>query len=322
MRFNTDQVPARNRFALFREELVARLAALEMIRHETMPFRGEFCLLGTGAVSVARLDTSPTRFLRTPELIADGDDSMCLMLCRKGRYHVVQNDHEHLIKAGGAVILDVARVAAMDAVAPHNSRWSFKVSRGRLAAASVDILGGSMPVSGEVQRLLFHYVDAAERSGLAAGSPVAAMFDDHVFDLVTYVLGAQGETREIAENRGVPYARRQAILKEIETNFSEPGLSATGVAARLGVTVRYVHHLLEETGKTFTEVVLEHRLNRTMRLLTEPRRAHQKIVEIALEAGFTDLSHFNRSFRRRFGDTPSGVRAAGRESARRPLAPQ
>jgi AraC-like DNA-binding protein len=28
-----------------------------------------------------------------------------------------------------------------------------------------------------------------------------------------------------------------------------------------------------------------------------------------LEAGFSDISHFNRLFRARFGDTPGGVRA-------------
>jgi AraC-like DNA-binding protein len=67
--------------------------------------------------------------------------------------------------------------------------------------------------------------------------------------------------------------------------------------------------LLEETGKTFSEFVLEQRLNRTMRLLADSRRSRQTILAVALEAGFTDLSHFNRSFRRRFGDTPSGARA-------------
>jgi transcriptional regulator GlxA family with amidase domain len=39
-----------------------------------------------------------------------------------------------------------------------------------------------------------------------------------------------------------------------------------------------------------------------------------RIIDIAFAAGFSDVSHFNRIFRRRFGDTPSGVRiAAGRE---------
>jgi AraC-like DNA-binding protein len=43
--------------------------------------------------------------------------------------------------------------------------------------------------------------------------------------------------------------------------------------------------------------------------LRDPRATRLKISEIALEAGFPDLSHFNRSFRRRFGNTPSAVRA-------------
>jgi AraC-like DNA-binding protein len=31
-----------------------------------------------------------------------------------------------------------------------------------------------------------------------------------------------------------------------------------------------------------------------------------------LQAGFSDISHFNRLFRSRFGDTPKGVRAQAR----------
>jgi AraC-like DNA-binding protein len=36
------------------------------------------------------------------------------------------------------------------------------------------------------------------------------------------------------------------------------------------------------------------------------------ITDIAFASGFGDVSHFNRVFRRRYGDTPSGVRAAAR----------
>jgi AraC-like DNA-binding protein len=320
MRLSTDELPSRDRFALFREGLVARLAALEMIRHETIPFRGEFSLVRASAVSVARLDTSPVNFLRTPKLLNDDDDSICLAICRKGRYHTSQNGNEQLLRPGDGVVLDVARVAALQVLGQNSSRWSVKLPRERVAAAvpSVDALGGGkLPGGSHVQRLLLHCVEGAESIGLPTGLPAAALFDDHIFDLAIWLLGAQGDTRDIAEHRGLRYARRQAILREIETNFAEPGLSAAVVAARLGITARYVHRLLEETGKTFSDSVLERRLSRTMQLLTDPRRTHQKIIEIAFESGFVELSRFNRSFRARYGDTPSGVRTGLRRPKHR-----
>jgi transcriptional regulator GlxA family with amidase domain len=59
---------------------------------------------------------------------------------------------------------------------------------------------------------------------------------------------------------------------------------------------------------SFTAHVTELRLQRAFVLLTEARRGESRIADIALDAGFSDISHFNRLFRARFGDTPSGVR--------------
>ena len=67
--------------------------------------------------------------------------------------------------------------------------------------------------------------------------------------------------------------------------------------------------LFEAEGTTFTEYLLTQRLGRARRLLGDPRRAGDKISTIALDAGFADVSYFNRAFRRAYGDTPSGVRA-------------
>jgi AraC-like DNA-binding protein len=45
-------------------------------------------------------------------------------------------------------------------------------------------------------------------------------------------------------------------------------------------------------------------------MLRDSGLAARTISDIAFEAGFSDLSHFNRSFRRRFGESPSDVRVA------------
>jgi AraC-like DNA-binding protein len=42
--------------------------------------------------------------------------------------------------------------------------------------------------------------------------------------------------------------------------------------------------------------------------IVDPRLVSQPVVSIALEAAFSDISQFNRLFKRRFGATPTAVR--------------
>jgi|SRR5580698_3484538 AraC-like DNA-binding protein len=121
-------------------------------------------------------------------------------------------------------------------------------------------------------------------------------------------MGDDGNDRLIGRH-DIRAARRAAVLREIENRIGDPGLSAISIARLLGITSRYVHLLLEETGKSFTYHVLERRLERAVVLLRDPRWRYRKIAEIAAESGFTDLSYFNRAFRRHFGTTPSDIRA-------------
>ncbi len=111
---------------------------------------------------------------------------------------------------------------------------------------------------------------------------------------------------------GLRAARREAVLRAIDAHSGDPELSAAAVAARLGVTPRYVHLLLKATGRKFSQHLLARRLDRALWLLSDQHHGHWRIGDIAGEAGFADLSYFNRSFRRRFGDTPSAVRARQR----------
>jgi AraC-like DNA-binding protein len=125
--------------------------------------------------------------------------------------------------------------------------------------------------------------------------------------------GDHDETRKRNAEPGVRAARRSAILHEIDRHSGDPNLNAITIARLLGITPRYVHLLLKETGRSFTYHVLERRLENAAALLGEPRWRTRKIAEIAAEARFIDLSYFNRAFRRRYGTTPSAMReAAGR----------
>jgi AraC-like DNA-binding protein len=83
------------------------------------------------------------------------------------------------------------------------------------------------------------------------------------------------------------------------------------VATHLGVTPRNLQRMFESEGTTFSEFLLGQRLSRAHRMLTEPRGGHSAVATVAYDAGFGDLSYFNRSFKRRFGATPRDIRNAG-----------
>jgi AraC-like DNA-binding protein len=131
----------------------------------------------------------------------------------------------------------------------------------------------------------------------------------YLADLVTLALGTDTEGRSFGEDRGLKAARLSAVLSAIDRRFFDPRFDLDRLAQQLGISRRYIQQLLEQTGRSFGEHVAERRLQQAFSLLRDPRCARLRIIDIALTVGFGDVSHFNRMFRRRFGQTPSAVRA-------------
>jgi AraC-like DNA-binding protein len=163
-------------------------------------------------------------------------------------------------------------------------------------------------------RLLVRYLDAIEEEQALTIPELQHAVVTHVHDLLAVVLGATRDAAEIAEGRGVRAARLRAIKSDIIASLHRSDLSVGELAAQHRITPRYVQALFESEGTTFSQFVLAQRLVRTFRALSDRRFADRRIAAIAFDAGFGDLSYFNRAFRRYFGAAPSDVRA---ESLRR-----
>jgi transcriptional regulator GlxA family with amidase domain len=68
-------------------------------------------------------------------------------------------------------------------------------------------------------------------------------------------------------------------------------------------------HLVKEVcGLSFRELVIQRRLKAAMELL---RQSSLSVLEVTLAAGFEDIAHFHRLFRRRIGTTPLKYRHGG-----------
>ena len=110
-------------------------------------------------------------------------------------------------------------------------------------------------------------------------------------------------------------AARGALAEALEALASEPrgGVPLSRLAARMGLSERQVSRLVHERlGSSLGDHVAELRVAYAKRLLMESDRA---VIDVAAEAGFGSLGHFNQVFRSRSGSTPSAFRAAARRRA-------
>jgi AraC-like DNA-binding protein len=148
--------------------------------------------------------------------------------------------------------------------------------------------------------------------GVGDDAELIAHVGTTLLDLVALALGAERDAAELPRMRGLPAAQLQGIKAEIKTHFADPALSPGRVALKLGLSVRYLQHLLQRSGASFTERVLELRLQKARTMLTDHRHDDLKVGEIADACGFNEVPYFNRCFRRRFGTSPNSLRG-GRE---------
>lgn len=235
--------------------------------------------------------------------LADGDDTICLMVKTGGHMALRQGRHEGVPQLGDGVLLMYREPSQLDFA--QATYLSIRVPFGSLAMLADVEAAAARPIPHHTPalNLLQRYVSSLPQR---LDEPMLArLAATHMYDLMALAIGATAEGRENARLRGVRAARFETIKAEL---VRDPTLPIDDVARRQAVSPRYVQMLFEANGTTFTDYALQRRLDAALSLLRSPRYAACTIAGIALDAGFQDLSHFNRRFKRRFGLTPSDAR--------------
>ena len=109
---------------------------------------------------------------------------------------------------------------------------------------------------------------------------------------------------------GYQLAHAHAALEEVERSLGDPGLTPATVAARVGISTRYLHQLFSARGQSFGRRLARRRLERCRADLADPVYAEWTIAEIGWRNGFADPSYLARAFRRAYGVSPGEHRRA------------
>lgn len=313
--FDTDDLPERDRFPAFCEGVLRNVVGADIVRLGSTPFHGAISLRRAGDVRIVNLAARSSEIVRDGRHTRDGDDDIVVQLWQQGAAEVFQGSKQNQLSPLEAVVIDNTKAARV--FIPNASRFlALLIPREKFAGVGpiADRIAGSKVRNGLSLRLLQGYLQGTLGQDFD-DHPAAELLGNHLVDLIATAVAGEDYAGRLEQQGGVRAARLAAIQRMISQQFANRGLNAAAIAAQLGITPRYLHMLLEETGGSFNRHLLEKRLERAAALLRDPRQQGRKITDIAQEAGFNDLSHFNRAFRRRFGDTPSGVRECAHRSS-------
>ncbi|MGN0747426.1 MAG: response regulator [Aristaeellaceae bacterium] len=99
------------------------------------------------------------------------------------------------------------------------------------------------------------------------------------------------------------------VMEEIEERYA-CNRTVADLAQELGVSQAHLSQLIRRrTGKTYSELVQEKRMNRAKELLAYSERA---VMDIALEVGYSDQFYFSKLFKRLWGMSPNAWRKQAR----------
>jgi len=308
--FSSRDLPGREALEATRATY-ASLARLELEPLDKQ-FAADVSTLLLPDLAIAEVTTSPVTVRRTSALISDGNDDLNLHICAGGDGLTIQQPGRDEIELHSGEVWFAPNNCAQQGIHRAFSRGlSITIPRAslkpRLVNKDLDRIR-RLPPTSELH-LFAHYAAALIRMPASPAPAAARLAATHLHDVVALVLGTSGDEAHLAKRRGLSAARYQAICADVLANLAKTELSLDWIAARHLISPRYLRGLFYDQQTSFSDFTRNARLDKARELLTDPRFAHHTITAIVHETGLGDLSGFNRMFRRRFGVTPSDLRA-------------
>jgi AraC family transcriptional activator of tynA and feaB len=273
---------------------------------EAAAFVGWLRPLSANGLTAVDLGCNAPRIERTQrDIRLDGVEHYCLLFQVSGRTAFSQNDRVVQVATNDVVLIDTAR--PMTCFVDNSvAQWLIlNLPRRQLIShLGFEPLGGTRRCGGTpAGRALLDLAQGADEGGEpllpASNSYIQLAFYDLVGAL--FAPSDQGPRSRHSEKL---FARVHRLMVD---HFADPDFGPSEVAAKAGISLRYVQKLFADRGSSCREYIYSLRLDHAARSIR--RRAllgkHLPLSEVAYECGFRDYTHFSRRFRRRFGCAPS-----------------
>ncbi len=307
--FSSGMGPEAHRPRAF-ESTLSSLFSVELAVSPTddKPFVSEMLAYRSGRLHVARLGFSPHRtfFAGAARTRAS---NLLVSIHREGEVQVSQNDRDARILPGDIFVIDPSR--PFEIQTGEIDTYSVYLPRARLREIAPHLESmTAYPIStdkgaGSVFRNLLETVfKAAPELTDEAADQLADAFPP----ALAAAMGSVGET-EVLPTR-IKLMHRHRVRRYVMDNLHDAQLDVDQIARGVGLSARHLHELFRDQPVSLMKWVWAARLKRCREDLCDPGHRCLPVGEIAYAWGFSDLAHFSRSFRQRYGQSPRQFRSS------------
>ena len=295
-------------FGSWADDLAAAFVRLEPRKVADQPFEGAISRVDAAPIQVSLVAATGHTVLRLASHIASSTDDLCFVnLQLEGLGRTAQRGHEQISAPGDLALADTTE--PFEIANGHDFKlFCFAVPRRLLPKELFNrprLNLSTTPTGRALSRTLAGYADLC-LGGRQPPKP-AALIGAHLVDLISHAPEILSDMP--AERVHIPVLLSM-MLGHIDRHSDDPELGAAALAAKFRCSERYVHRLFATTGRSVREHVNEKRIAVCTLELLDSNSAHKTIAEIAFSAGFRDISHFTRLFKRSNGLSPREFRRA------------
>jgi AraC-like DNA-binding protein len=272
-------------------------------------FEAQITIRELGALAISGLSTATPpeeRILvtRSPEDIRrDPRDHFMLWLMLDGQIGLAQNGRSAVMQPGDLFVYDQSRPFTLD-FAPY--------TRAMMATIPRHLMTRRYPLA---HHLGGRKITADSTLGPLVGSLISELYRlDHASAEVASRLGASAldmlvtavEAEADVGSEPADHRSRLACAKRfILANLDDPHLDLARIARSQNVAPRTLYRLFAAEGTTPIRWLWRQRLAASFEALSEGRISN--VTDAALSYGFSDVSHFSRSFKATFGHAPGAI---------------
>jgi AraC family transcriptional regulator, positive regulator of tynA and feaB len=309
--FSTADVHPRDSYDYWHEVLCKKVILHDCTPESRQTFRGELKAGAVADITLVSYENTPMYCRATRRHVghANPEELWVVRQQRAGVTLLEQAGHELLLEAGDITLFDPRRPMAakyFKGSMPLILKFPRRALEARIGKTQQMIAVPIKPTEPE-QALASTFLEMLPTHTDALAPSTADLVRDQALDLIAVSL-AKAMDEGIAR---VSSARALVLVNvraAIESRLTDPALDPATVAAAAGVSVRYANAVLSEVGTSIGQLIRTRRLERCRRALQDPSQATRRISEIAYGWGFSDMTHFGRSFREAFGSLPSEYR--------------